>query len=40
MIGDLLLDFFWYLPGYYGEYPCADGVYLSIHGLLTRSELL
>lgn len=39
-IGDPLLDLGWCLLGYDGEEPSADGFYLDMTGMPTRSELL
>ncbi len=39
-VGDPLLDLAWALLGYYGENPRADGFYLDMQGMPTRSELL
>ena len=39
-IGDPLLDLGWCLLGYDGENPRADGFYLDMAGMPTRSELL
>ena len=39
-VGDPLLDLAWALLGYDGENPRADGFYLDMHGMPTRSELL
>jgi aminoglycoside phosphotransferase (APT) family kinase protein len=39
-IGDPLLDLGWCLLGYDGEQPRADGFYLDMRGMPTRSELL
>lgn len=39
-IGDPLLDLGWALLGYDGEHPRADGFYLDLTGMPTRSELL
>lgn len=39
-VGDPLLDLAWCLLGYNGEHPRADGFYLDLNGMPTRSELL
>ncbi|MGD1172840.1 phosphotransferase family protein [Mycobacterium seoulense] len=39
-VGDPLLDLAWCLLGYDGEEPRADGFYLDMSGMPTRSELL
>ncbi len=39
-VGDPLLDLAWCLLGYDGEHPRADGFYLDLTGMPTRSELL
>ncbi len=39
-VGDPLLDLAWALLGYYGENPRADGFYLDMQSMPTRSELL
>ncbi|MCV7402825.1 phosphotransferase family protein [Mycobacterium fragae] len=39
-VGDPLLDLAWCLLGYDGEHPRADGFYLDLAGMPTRSELL
>ena len=39
-VGDPLLDLAWALLGYDGEKPRADGFYLDMTGMPTRSELL
>ena len=39
-VGDPLLDLAWALLGYDGEDPRADGFYLDMRGMPTRSELL
>ncbi|GLE53942.1 phosphotransferase family protein [Mycobacterium montefiorense] len=39
-VGDPLLDLAWALLGYDGETPKADGFYLDMAGMPTRSELL
>jgi len=39
-VGDPLLDLAWALLGYDGEEPRADGFYLDMRGMPTRSELL
>src|SRR6201992_3437015 len=39
-VGDPLLDLAWALLGYDGEEPRADGFYLDMSGMPTRSELL
>ncbi|OBF52669.1 acyl-CoA dehydrogenase [Mycobacterium sp. 852002-53434_SCH5985345] len=39
-VGDPLLDLAWCLLGYDGEKPRADGFYLDMSGMPTRSELL
>lgn len=39
-VGDPLLDLAWCLLGYDGEQPKADGFYLDMRGMPTRSELL
>jgi aminoglycoside phosphotransferase (APT) family kinase protein len=39
-VGDPLLDLAWCLLGYDGENPRADGFYLDMRGMPTRSELL
>jgi aminoglycoside phosphotransferase (APT) family kinase protein len=39
-VGDPLLDLAWALLGYDGENPRADGFYLDMSGMPTRSELL
>lgn len=39
-IGDPLLDLGWALLGYDGEHPRADGFYLDMAGMPTRTELL
>ncbi|WP_374023941.1 phosphotransferase family protein [Mycobacterium sp. HNNTM2301] len=39
-VGDPLLDLAWCLLGYDGEEPKADGFYLDMAGMPTRSELL
>ncbi|MGB8387623.1 phosphotransferase family protein [Mycobacterium sp.] len=39
-VGDPLLDLAWALLGYDGEHPRADGFYLDMRGMPTRSELL
>ncbi len=39
-VGDPLLDLAWALLGYDGEEPRADGFYLDMAGMPTRSELL
>lgn len=39
-VGDPLLDLAWALLGYDGEEPRADGFYLDLRGMPTRSELL
>jgi aminoglycoside phosphotransferase (APT) family kinase protein len=39
-VGDPLLDLAWALLGYDGENPRADGFYLDMRGMPTRSELL
>ncbi|OBG61044.1 acyl-CoA dehydrogenase [Mycobacterium sp. E3298] len=39
-VGDPLLDLAWCLLGYDGEEPRADGFYLDMAGMPTRSELL
>lgn len=39
-VGDPLLDLAWSLLGYAGEEPRADGFYLEMRGMPTRTELL
>ncbi|HET7073702.1 MAG TPA: phosphotransferase family protein [Mycobacterium sp.] len=39
-VGDPLLDLAWALLGYDGENPRAEGFYLDMRGMPTRSELL
>ncbi|OBH24795.1 acyl-CoA dehydrogenase [Mycobacterium sp. E342] len=39
-VGDPLLDLAWCLLGYDGEEPRADGFYLDMRGMPSRSELL
>jgi aminoglycoside phosphotransferase (APT) family kinase protein len=39
-VGDPLLDLAWCLLGYDGEHPRADGFYLDLTGMPSRTELL